>query len=127
MRNLLSVLIFFAASGVVQAQDARGLWQTEMTEDGLLEVRVSSCGAALCGVIETARTPDGTSVQWEHLGRRMIWDMRPDGSGTWSGGKIWDPRRDRAFNSKMTVQGSVMTVSGCFLGICESQSWRRVN
>jgi uncharacterized protein (DUF2147 family) len=63
---------------------------------------------------------------YEHAGKPIIWDMAQDGDGTWSGGKIWAPDRDKTYNSKMELSGADLKVSGCVLVICRGQTWRKV-
>lgn len=110
------------------AQDAMGLWRTEPTEEGSLEVRVAPCdGGALCGTILRARDTQGQEQAYPHTGRQMIWAMMPDGPGRWSGGRIWDPRNDRTFNSRMEAQGDSLEVAGCVLGLCQRQQWQRIS
>jgi uncharacterized protein (DUF2147 family) len=110
------------------AESALGLWRTEPTDDGHLEVQVAPCGAeALCGTILRARDPSGHEQPYPHTGRQMIWAMVPDGPDRWRNGRIWDPRNDRTFNSRMEVQGNRLMVAGCVLGICQRQTWQRVN
>lgn len=123
--GLTLALIMLAGSAV--AQDARGLWKSEPSPDGHVEIRIANCGASLCGTIENARDPSGVAGDYEHIGRQMVWDMMPNGAGKWRGGKIWDPRNGRTFNSKMELSGNRLKVSGCVLGICQSQNWTRVN
>jgi len=109
------------------AQDATGTWRTETTDEGYLEIVMAPCGAALCGTISRAIGPDGQPGDYPHLGREIVWDMVPVGAGKWDDGKIWDPRNDNTFNSKMELQGTNLRVSGCFLGFCQGQTWQRVN
>lgn len=123
----LIVIALFVLPTSVFAQDANGLWQTQTNEQGHLEIEIEKCGAALCGTIVRARNPDGVSGPHEHLGKRMIWDMQPtDQAGSWANGKIWDPRNGRTFNSRMTLENGQLSVAGCVLGICQSQTWVRV-
>lgn len=129
MRVLLVLLAFnslFIPTKTL-ASDVLGLWRTEPTEQGTLEVRVSTCGQKVCGVIETARDPNGDVASYPHIGKYMIWDMTPNGEDSWNKGKIWDPRNDRTFSSKMAVSGDQLTVSGCLLGLCRTQVWVKVN
>lgn len=127
-RNLTFALIAASViAGPVAAQDPTGTWRTEATERGYLEIQVSPCGAAMCGTIVRAISTAGETGTYPHIGRQMIWDMQPDGAGKWSGGKIWDPRNDKVYNSKMELGGSSLRVSGCVFGVCQGQSWQRVN
>lgn len=108
------------------AQDVTGIWRTEAAQEGYLEVQIAPCGAALCGTILRARDPQGREQPYLHVGRWMIRDMSPTGKGGWGNGKIWDPRTDRSFQSRMELSGGRLAVSGCVLGICQSQIWSRV-
>jgi uncharacterized protein (DUF2147 family) len=126
MTRALGLILGLGLATSAIAQDASGLWRTESNGEGYLEVRVAPCGSAMCGVIERARSNAGAVAEFEHVGKRMLWDMTPDGAGKWSGGKIWDPTNDRTFNSRMQVSGGDLKVSGCVLGICQAQTWSRV-
>lgn len=121
----LSFAVLVPAS--VWAQDVAGTWRTEPTGQGYLEIAIRPCGPALCGTILRARDLQGQPQPYAHVGRQMIWDMRPDGPGAWSDGRIWDPRNDRTFRSRMTLRGDRLEVSGCVMGICQTQNWQRVN
>lgn len=125
-KSLLIVAIL-ALPVAALAQDATGVWRTESTERGHIEVEISRCAAMLCGTIIGARDPSGQPGPYEHMGKRMIWDMKADAAaGSWSGGKIWDPRNGRSYNSRMSLENGRLKVAGCVLGICQSQTWQRV-
>lgn len=131
MRNLLckaiSLVTIMALPVPVLAQDVVGVWRTEETKEGHLEIKISPCAAALCGRIVGARNADGVTGPYEHMDKLMIRDMKADAeAGSWSGGTIWDPRRDRTFNSRMSLENGRLKVAGCVLGVCQSQIWSRV-
>lgn len=106
------------------ARDVKGMWRTETTEDGHLEVEVNQCAAALRGGIAGARDQQGQAGPYENLSRLMIWDMKPDSvPGSWSGGKVWDPRNGRKLNSCIPFENGQLKVAGCAPGICKSQIW----
>ena len=123
----LALALLIAAPLPGLAQDATGLWRSEATEEGTIEVKIAPCGAALCGTILRARDLTGAEQPYPHSGKQMIWDMVADGPGKWSGGQIWDPRNDRTFAAKMALSGNRLIVAGCVLGICQRQNWQRVN
>jgi uncharacterized protein (DUF2147 family) len=125
--SLLVIGLAVAMPITATAQDATGVWRTEATQEGYLEVRVSPCGAALCGTILRARDLQGREQPYPHVGRWMIRNMTPIGPNSWGNGQIWDPRNDRTFRSRMELSGNNLAVSGCVLGFCQSQSWSRVN
>ncbi len=127
LRNSLAIVALTALPVLVHAQDVTGLWRTEPNDVGYLEIQIQTCGAAICGTIVQARNLEGEIGPYEHIGRRMIWDMTPAGeAGVWDSGKIWDPRNGRTYNSNMSLEAHELTVAGCFLGICQSQTWERV-
>lgn len=127
LHKILPLITLIAVPAPVLAQDVIGVWRTEKTEEGHLEVAISPCAAALCGKIVRARDPNGVAGPYEHLNKMMIRDMKPDDTaGSWSGGTIWDPQRDRTFKSRMSLENGNLKVAGCVLGICQSQVWRRV-
>lgn len=123
----IACLVLMNLPAMAVADAALGLWRTEPTDQGYIEVRIAPCdGGNLCGTIVRARDLQGREQPYPHTGRAMIWAMRPDGPGQWRDGRIWDPRNDRTFNSRMQAQGDRLTVSGCVLGLCQRQLWQRV-
>ena len=127
--RVLGMALALATS--VAAQDATGRWQSEPGETGgFIHVDIAPCGGALCGTIRQAFDETGSAVSdYEHLGKRMIWDMAPDGAGNWSGGRIWAPDRDKTYRAKMELAaGDRLKVSGCVAGglICRAQTWLKV-
>lgn len=130
MRKLVMMTaVFTLGAGMAMAEPAEGLWKTEPGDTGgYLHVAVSACGNALCGVIEKAFDKSGkVSENYAHIGKRMLWDMKPEGPGQYNNGKIWAPDRNKTYNSKMKLSGDKMDVSGCVLVVCRTQTWQRVN
>ena len=129
--------LFFAAAaaiglaGAAQADPATGTWRTQPGDTGgYLLVDIAPCGNAVCGKIAQAYDKDNAVIaDYEHAGKRMIWDMAADGGGSYSGGKIWAPDSDKTYKSKMSLTGNTLTVKGCVAGglICRGQDWKRVN
>lgn len=112
------------------ADPVQGVWKTaEGEEGGYLLVRMAPCGSAICGTIDTAFDKTGKpSPDYAHLGKRMIWDMKAEGDGSYGGGKIWAPDSDKTYRSKMQLSGNKLEVKGCVAGgmICRGQDWTRV-
>ena len=125
IRSLFAVLLTLSTPLAAQAQEIKGIWKTEATDQGYLEVQIAPCGPALCGTILRARDLQGREQPYEHTGKQMIRDMAPTGANTWGNGQIWDPRNNRTFRSKMKLSGNQLAVSGCVLGICQAQNWQR--
>ncbi len=127
---LLGALAGLSMAGLAAADPVEGTWKTEPGDaGGWLYVTIASCGDAICGTIATGYDDKGApDPGYEHNGKRMIWDMKVDGGGYYSGGKIWDPESDKTYSSKMALKGNTLTVKGCLIGgmFCRGQDWKRV-
>ena len=119
------------ATGAFAADPVDGIWKTQAGDTGgYLHVSMGSCGSAICGTIDTAFDKDGNEqLNYENLGKQIIWDMVPEGDGSYDNGKVWAPDRDKTYNSKMTLDSqNKLTVKGCVAGglVCRGQVWTRV-
>lgn len=127
LTRLAAVLALLASP--LAADPAAGTWKTEDGKDGgFLHVVIAPCGSALCGTIDKAFDGTGApSTGYEHLGKRLIWDMSPQGAA-YGGGKIWAPDTGKTYASKMQLKGAHLQVKGCVAGgaICRGQTWTRV-
>jgi uncharacterized protein (DUF2147 family) len=130
MKHLATALAaLIVSAGMATADPVEGLWRTAPGDSGgFLHVSIYGCGSAICGVIRKAVDKDGKEVaDYEHLNRRMLWDMSAEGNGSYGGGKIWAPDRGKTYNSKMSLNGNALTVEGCVMGFCRGQNWTRLN
>ena len=127
-RTTIAAIALVLSAGTSLADPVEGLWKTQPGDTGgYLHVALAKCGQALCGTIKQAfDASDANSAGYEHLGKRMIWDMQPKGDGAYGGGKIWAPDRDKTYKSKMSLSGNTLSVSGCVAIICRRQTWTRV-
>ena len=130
MKHLILGILLGLGSGAA-ADPADGTWKTAPGDTGgYLHVIVGACGSDICGTIKAAYDKDGAiQTDYEHLGKKMIWDMNSDGDGQYGGGKIWAPDSDKTYKSKMQLSGNTLEVKGCVAGglICRGQDWSRVN
>jgi uncharacterized protein (DUF2147 family) len=64
----------------------------------------------------------------DNIGKAIVWDMIPEGGGSYGKGKVWAPDRDKTYSATMRMTGDTLSVSGCALGglICRAQDWSRV-
>ncbi|MGR3636076.1 MAG: DUF2147 domain-containing protein [Shimia sp.] len=130
MKKLIfTAAIVVAGAGAAMADPAAGTWKTEPGDTGgYLHVKVAPCGSNICGTITKAFDETGAEVaNYEHAGKRMLWDMNADGGGKYSGGQVWAADSDKTYKSKMSLSGSTLTVKGCVAVICRGQDWKRVN
>ena len=126
MRMMVAAAVAaFGFAGAAFADPAVGTWKTQVDDGAYAHVKVSKCGAALCGTI--ARTFNDTGeYKSKNLGKRLVWDMQPSGGGAYKNGQIWQPSTGKTFKSKMALSGNTLKVSGCVGPICKKQTWSRV-
>jgi uncharacterized protein (DUF2147 family) len=123
---ILAATAVFAMAGAAAADPILGTWRTIADDNGnsgLIEV--VQCGDAYCGTLIAAFDASGAEMASENVGRQLIWDTRPAGGNEYRG-KVYSPDRDREYNSRLTLTGDSLSVSGCVLGICrEGGVWTR--
>ena len=122
MRPVLTVLALLAlASPAASAESsAVGLW---LREDGLAQVRLSPCGAFLCGFVAWVKDPEHAG----DIGLKVFYDMKAAGAGAWEG-SAFNPEDGKTYTGKMLLDGASLKTSGCVFGglICKSVNWTRL-
>jgi uncharacterized protein (DUF2147 family) len=125
----LGLLVPLAA----KAAEATGEW---LIEDGDARVRISQCGADLCGNVawikEGAPTvdvnnPDPAKRSRPLLGSAVLLGLKPNGASQWAG-SLYNAEDGRTYAGKLAVVDERhIKVSGCVLGglICKTQTWTR--
>jgi len=123
---ILAFVIALAAPAF--ADPVEGIWKTAKDDNGNFgHIKVSMCGAKVCGVLVKSFDSNGAPLASENIGKRIIWDMVPEGDGYYDSGKVWAPDRDKTYSSKMTMTGNSLTIKGCVFGICRNGgTWVRV-
>ena len=139
---LAAVLAAFLASTPAQAQNAGGgspdgIW---LTQAGDAKVRVSKCGAGICGVVVWLRepidpltgkpqvddkNPNPALAKRPIIGISLFLGMRPAGSSQWSG-QIYNADDGKTYASKISVTGpATLKVEGCVGTLCGGEDWSR--
>ena len=123
---LAAAIVAFGFAGAASAQDATGIWQTEVDDGAYAYVTISPCGNAVCGVISRTFNSSG-EYRSENIGRQIVIDMVPQGGGSYEG-SVWRPSNDKIYIGKMDVSGNSLRLRGCVAGglICASQNWTRI-
>ena len=140
MRFIIALTALALVAGPALAADpVEGDW---MPDSGS-KVHVSPCPAhadQMCGVISWLKNandkagqpardtanPDPALRARTLLGLPFVRDFHRIGPGRWTGGKIYDPKSGKTYNSKMQIgPDGALKVAGCVLMFCQSQSWRR--
>src|SRR3954467_3328875 len=120
-----------------QTGDASGTW---LTQAGDAKVRVSKCGAQICGVVVWLRepvnpatglpmvddkNPNPALAKRPMIGLPLFTDMRVAGPNKWSG-HIYNADDGGTYASNISVTGpDTLRVEGCVGMLCGSESWRR--
>ncbi len=128
MKYLALAATLIIAAAAVRADPAEGIWQTSPGDNGNFGyIEVTRCGEEVCGTLIRAYNAAGEQIESPNLGRRIIWDMRPQGDNAYAKGKIYSPDRDKTYSSRMQLNGDRLAVRGCVLGVCrDGGTWRRV-
>ncbi len=127
MKKLLILAASLLAFGsAASAQDAVGVWQTEVDDGAYAHITIAPCGNAVCGVISRTFNADG-EYQSENLGKTLVIDMVPQGGGAYEG-QVWRPSNNKIYIGKMDVEGNALRLRGCVAGglLCSSQNWQRL-
>jgi uncharacterized protein (DUF2147 family) len=70
------------------ADDVLGTWSRD---NGALRVKFDTCGDAICGDIAWLKPGADTKAK---VGQRLFFDMRPDGTNSWTGKAVNPIRQD---------------------------------
>lgn len=128
MKHISIVTALILMAGTVHADPVEGIWQTKPDDNGNYgQVEIKPCGDKLCGVLIKAFDSAGAQAPSDNIGRQIVWDMVANGDGSYGGGQVWAPDRDKTYSSKMALSGDMLAVSGCVLGglICRASEWSR--
>jgi uncharacterized protein (DUF2147 family) len=144
MNRILSVaaivaLLSLAAGGPTGAADPVGNW---LTEGGKSQVRIASCGAALCGTLVSLREPNDPATGKPKLDRNnadsgkrtrpligvaIVLGMKPNGTDKWAG-QVYNAEDGKTYSGYITLtSANELKLQGCVAGglICKSQTWTR--
>ncbi|UOA27746.1 DUF2147 domain-containing protein [Pseudosulfitobacter sp. DSM 107133] len=124
-RFIIAAAIGVVMAGAAMAEPVLGTWKTQVDDGAYAYVEFTPCGASLCATI--AKTFNDTGeYKSPNLGKKLVWDMKADGGGNYSGGTIWQPSTGKEYRSKMVLSGNTLKVSGCVGPFCKKQTWSRV-
>ena len=132
---LLAAGLMLAGAAPAAAHSVEGEWLTQ-NKGG--KVHIAPCPARaerICGAISWLKdptkprdvnNPDPALRTRPILGLTMIRDFKPAGPDRWTGGKIYDPRSGKTYDSKMSLNANgSLKVEGCVLMVCQAQTWTR--
>jgi uncharacterized protein (DUF2147 family) len=137
---LASLLLAMAAGA--SAQDAPlGRWKTIDDATGkpksVVELYRARDGSVAGRVVEILDFKDGPNPPCKACkgplhgkpirGLVILWGLRPDGEGGWSGGRVLDPENGKDYKAKLALLegGRALGMSGCIAFFCRQQVWHR--
>jgi uncharacterized protein (DUF2147 family) len=117
--------------------EVSGIW---LTQAGDAKVRVSKCGAGICGVIVWLRTPidpatakpavddknpNPALARRPMIGLPLFSGMQPSGPNRWSG-QIYNADDGSSYASNVSLLGpDSLRVEGCVGALCGGENWSR--
>ena len=135
----IATALFLAAPAKAQsAGGPDGIW---LTQAGDAKVRVSKCGAGICGVVVWLRdpidpatgkpqvddkNPNPALAKRPIIGLSLFSGMHPAGPNQWAG-QIYNADDGKIYASKISVTGpATLKVEGCIgSGLCGGEEWSR--
>jgi uncharacterized protein (DUF2147 family) len=136
---IASIFAALLAGSAARAQtgDPSGTW---LTQAGDAKVRVSKCGAQICGVVMWLREPTNPATglpmvddknpnpalaRRPMIGLPLFTDMRISGPNKWSG-HIYNADDGGTYVSNISVSGpDTLRVEGCVGALCGGETWTR--
>ena len=134
---LVSLVLPLSAIG----QDSpTGRWRTIDDATGkpksIVEIYTAKDGRYAGKVVEILDLKDGPDPLCDQCeganrdkpikGMVILWGLKPDGDGKWSGGYVLDPENGKTYKSKLALRdGGRLDMSGCIAFLCRTQTWSR--
>ncbi len=133
---LFLVASLASAAGTARAQTTPiGDW---LSAGAAAVVKIAPCASGegtLCGRIvwlwdpsisTDSQNSDPALRSRPLVGLEMLSGFRPDASGGWAGGRIYNPEDGNTYSATLKVRdATTLDVRGCVMFICRSQIWRR--
>ena len=135
------LLLLAAATGAQSPSSAVGRWKTIDDATGkaksIVEIYQAKDGRLAGKVVEILDLKDGPNPACDKCkganqgkpikGMLILWGLRPDGAGKWSGGRVLDPENGKDYKAKLQLLdgGRKLGMSGCVAFLCRQQAWLR--
>ncbi len=117
--------------------EVTGIW---LTQAGDAKVRVSKCGAGICGVVVWLKdpidpatgkpqiddkNPNPALAKRPMIGLVLFSDMPRSGPNKWTG-QIYNADDGKSYSSSIAVSGpDSLKVEGCIGALCGGETWSR--
>ena len=134
----LGLMTIAMASSQALAGDPAGMW---LSQDGDVTMKVSHCGANICGAIAWLKEPndkngkpkvdannaDASKRNRPVMGTAIILPMKADGADKWSG-QVYNAEDGKTYSGSFALSGANKAdLKGCVAIICKTKTWTRTN
>jgi len=106
--RFIIVLLISLARVAMAAEMPNGTWRVEE-----IAIDLYPCREAACGKIVWVKNPAERNL----CGRVIIWGLTTDGSAQWNGGWFHDPKTDKTYNLKASVDSNEQITARIYRGI----------
>lgn len=126
---------------LAHASEPVGRWKTIDDASGkpksVVEIYRAKDGTHVGRVVEILDRKDGPDPACDKCkgerhgkpikGMVILWGLKPDGAGKWSGGRVLDPENGKDYKARLELLegGSKLGMSGCIAFLCRQQVWLR--
>jgi uncharacterized protein (DUF2147 family) len=121
-----------------QTQNILGVWWTDKNKSRVEIVNCSPPKQGLCGTIIWLSQPNDAQGRPQTdkknknpnlrvrpiVGLGIFEGWRPAGRNAWKG-EVYDPEEGETYNVDISLAGDKLTLKGCVLFVCDSETWRR--
>jgi len=135
MRPLVFAAALALGAAPALADPVDGEW---LNQDRTGKIRFAACPAKadrMCGTIswlkdptktKDVNNPDPALRSRPLVGLQVVRDFKLAAPGRWTGGKIYDPKSGKTYDSKAAVNADgTLKLEGCIAFICQAQTWTR--
>ena len=134
----LGLMTIALTSSPALAGDPAGMW---LSQDGDVKMKVSHCGANICGTIAWLKEPndkngkpkvdannaDASKRNRPVMGTAIILPMKADGADKWSG-QVYNAEDGKTYSGSFALSGANKAdLKGCVAIICKTKTWTRTN
>ena len=141
MRAIALIALLAIPVLALAADPPTGRWKTIDDATGkaksVVEIYQARDGSYAGRVAEILDTKDGPNPACDKCkgalhgkpikGMVILWGLKPDGAGKWSGGTVLDPENGKTYKSRLELLdgGRKLGMSGCIAFFCRQQVWIR--
>ena len=106
---------------------AKSIVEIQRGRDGSYMGRVVAILDLTDGADPPCNACKGSNAGKPIKGMTILWGLRADGPGRWSGGTVLDPENGKRYRSRIELKagGRKLGMSGCVAFICREQTWVR--